>query len=108
VLELQDMASSVTVDDSLMQYIVDIANATRNSDQIQVGVSPRGSLALTSVAKATALVNGRDFLVPEDITDNIIAVCSHRIMARSHMHDGSPVTTERVLQQVMETVQAPA
>lgn len=108
VLELQEMAANVKVDDSLMTYIVEIANATRNSDQIQVGVSPRGSLALVSVAKATALLNQRDYLVPEDITDNITAVCSHRIMARSHMHDGSPVTTERVLQQVMETVEAPS
>jgi len=108
LLELQAMVPKVPVDPALMDYIVRIANATRNNDQLQIGVSPRGTLALAQAARATALVNLRDYVVPDDIISNVLPVCAHRVIAKTYMHDGSPMTTSRIVQQVIETIPSPA
>ncbi|MEL7089217.1 MAG: MoxR family ATPase, partial [Planctomycetota bacterium] len=68
LVDLQKRAEQIKVDPVLVDYVVAIANATRTHDQLQIGVSPRGSLALIRAAKATAMLQGRDFAVPEDIT----------------------------------------
>ncbi|MBI1372227.1 MAG: AAA domain-containing protein [Phycisphaera sp.] len=108
VIDLQKRVDEVRLDDSLIDYIVRIATATRTHDQLQIGVSPRGTLALSQAARATALFNGRDYVVPDDIISNVIPVCAHRLIAKTYMHDGSPVTTSRLMQQVIETIPSPA
>ena len=108
VLKLQKMTDEVTVDTSLLDYIIALATATRNHDDLQVGLSPRGSLALCQTARATAVLDQRDYCIPEDIVSNVIPVCSHRIISRSYMHDGDTLTTRRIMQQVLETVASPA
>ena len=108
VMELQQMVNEVKLDDSLVDYINRLAAATRSSEHLQVGVSPRGTLALAQAARATALLNKRDYAVPDDIISNVIPVCAHRIIAKTYMHDGSPVTTSRIMQQVIESVPSPA
>jgi len=87
---------------------VALATATRNHDDLQVGLSPRGSLALSQAARATAVLDGRDYVVPEDIVNNVIPVCTHRVISRTYMHDGDTLTTRRIMQQVLETVASPA
>jgi len=108
VLELQQQVNEVRVDEALVDYIVRIGSASRGSDQLQIGVSPRGTLALAQAARATALLHLRDYVVPDDIISNVIPVCAHRVIARTYMHDGSPITTSRIMQQVIETVPSPA
>lgn len=107
LIELQGKVSEVKIDPALIDYIVKIANATRNSDQLQIGVSPRGTLALTQAAKATALIHKRDYVVPEDIISNVIPVCAHRVISKNYMHDADGIATHRVMQQVLETVPSP-
>jgi MoxR-like ATPase len=107
LVELQQMVSQVKVDPTLRDYIIRIANATRQSDQLQIGLSPRGSLALVQAARATALVHDRDYVVPDDIVSNIQSVCAHRVISKTYMHDGNGETTARVMQQVLETVPSP-
>ena len=86
VMELEDIVSlraqaeTVRVNDSVKSYIVDIVNATRASEHILLGASPRGSLALCSAAKAYALINGRDYVIPEDIREIACDVLSHRLI----------------------------
>jgi MoxR-like ATPase len=102
VLELQARADHVRVDRTILEYIVAFAAATRADERLRHGLSPRGSLALAQAARATALSQGRDFAVPEDVLDNIPAVCAHRIVA----HAGEPPAS--ILRDILESVPSPA
>lgn len=108
IVALQQRVDEVVIDQSLVDYVIAIAAATRESDDLQVGVSPRGALALAQAARATAVVSGRIFCVPEDIVSNILPVCAHRVISKTYMHAGDTQTTRRIMQQVLETVRAPA
>jgi MoxR-like ATPase len=107
VLELQRLVDKVRLDQGLVDYIIAIASATRNSEDLQVGISPRGSLALASAARATAFVAGRDYCVPDDIVSNVLGVCAHRVISRTYMHQGDTLTTRRIMQRVLESVPSP-
>jgi MoxR-like ATPase len=108
VIELQRRADAVRMDRALVDYIIEIAKASRNSEDLQVGVSPRGALALAAAARATAFVAGRDYCVPDDIVSNVLPVCAHRVISRTYMHQGDTLTTRRILQQVLEQVPSPS
>jgi MoxR-like ATPase len=108
VLALQDAVDTVKLEPSLVAYIIALATATRTHDDVQIGVSPRGSLALAQAARATALLAERDYCIPEDIVCNAISVCAHRIIGRSTMHEGDTLTARRLMQQVLETVPSPS
>ena len=108
ILELQDAVDRVRMDQSLVDYVIALAAATRSHEELQVGISPRGSLALAQAARATALLAGRDHCVPEDIVGNVLPVCAHRVVSRTYMHQGDTLTTRRILQQVLEQVRSPS
>ncbi|MBX3373714.1 MAG: MoxR family ATPase [Phycisphaeraceae bacterium] len=108
VITLQKRVNEVRLDTSLVDYIIALAAATRNHDDLQVGVSPRGALALAGIARATAVLSGRDHCIPEDIVANVIPVCAHRVVPRSYLHAGDTATARRIMQQVLETVRSPA
>jgi MoxR-like ATPase len=108
VAALQDAVDAVRMDQSLVDYVIAIAAATRMHEELAVGVSPRGSLALAQAARATALLDGRDHCVPEDIVSNVLTVCAHRVVTRTAMHVGDAQTARRILQQVLEQVASPA
>jgi MoxR-like ATPase len=108
VAALQDAVDAVRMDQSLVDYVIAIAAATRIHEELAVGVSPRGSLALAQAARATALLDGRDHCVPEDIVSNVLTVCAHRVVTRTAMHVGDAQTARRILQQVLEQVASPA
>lgn len=107
LIELQEQVHKVQVDPTLIDYVVRIANATRKSEQLQVGVSPRGTLALIQAARATAMVSKRDYVVPDDIISNVIPVCAHRVISKNYMHDADGMTTHQIMRQVLETVPSP-
>lgn len=108
LLNMQEHVDSVRLDRSLADYIVSIAAATREHEELRIGLSPRGTLALAQSARATAVMEGRDYCIPEDITSNIIAVCAHRIMPQAQFGAGRAVAADRVLQEAMERVEAPS
>lgn len=105
VRALQQQTDAVVVDESLRRYIVAIASATRASDELLLGLSTRGALALTQAARATALLRGRGFVIPEDILENLSAVCSHRVITRTAL-DGEG--TGRVLEGIVKGIASPA
>lgn len=107
LLHLQAEVDRVRVDPALLDYVVEFANATRRHDRIHIGLSPRGSLALTQAARATAMFRGRDYAVPEDILDNVTAVCAHRIITRTYL-GAAPEAAEDVLTGILETLRSPA
>ncbi|MFN7374869.1 MAG: AAA family ATPase [bacterium] len=105
VRALQQQTDAVVVDESLRRYVVAIASATRASDELLLGLSTRGALALTQAARATALLRGRGFVIPEDILENLSAVCSHRVITRTAL-DGEG--TGRVLEGIVKGIASPA
>jgi MoxR-like ATPase len=108
VLSLQDRVDQVTIDQALIDYVIALAAATRENDDLQIGISPRGALALAQAARATAFMQNRNYCVPEDIVSNVLPVCAHRVISKTYMHAGDTATTRRTIQQVLETVPSPA
>ena len=107
LVELQRQTEAVTIDRTLVDYIVRLAAATRSSEELQVGVSPRGSLALVRAAKGAAVLQGRDYVVPEDIVENAVAVFAHRVVPKTYMHDAEGVAAPRIIRQILETQRSP-
>ncbi len=74
--------AAVSIQDDVMDYLLDIVGETRNKDSIQLGVSPRGAIALFKACQAYAAINGRDYILPEDIKYLAPPVLNHRIISR--------------------------
>jgi MoxR-like ATPase len=81
-LGLQRTVEEVTLDPSLAEYIVDLVRATRLDARVEVGASPRGSLALQKLSRARAVLEGRDFVVPDDIKSFAVPALAHRIIVK--------------------------
>jgi MoxR-like ATPase len=82
VLELQHAVEDVELDASVANYIVDLVRSTREDPRSEVGASPRGSLALQKLSRARALVQGRDFVLPDDVKAFAIAALAHRVIVK--------------------------
>jgi len=83
VLDIQARVTRVRVDDVLADYLLQIVDATRKSELLELGVSPRGSLALFRSAQALALVEGRDYCIADDIKRLVLPCFAHRVIANS-------------------------
>ncbi len=108
IVELQEAVDRVRLSEPIREYIVRFARATREHDAIEIGLSPRGSLALAHAARATALMAGRDHVIPEDVLDNIVPVCAHRVFLKG---DGSSMKWSAAagrLEEIVRTVPSPA
>ncbi len=108
LIDLQDQTDAVRADTVLLDYIVALARATRTHEGVRVGLSPRGSLALAQAARATALCDGRDYMIPEDVIDNVEPVCAHRIILddASAAHDG--LAARAAVADIIQRVPSPA
>lgn len=80
ILQMKTQAKMMYVDDKIYQYISALAEATRNHEFVRLGLSPRGTLALTDMAKADAYIKGQDFVAPENIQNVFKDVCAHRLV----------------------------
>ncbi|HJQ27294.1 MAG TPA: MoxR family ATPase [Blastocatellia bacterium] len=109
VLQLQREARDVAVDESLLDYLIRIVRATRQSDLLDLGVSPRGSLALYHAAQAMAFIEGRDYVIPDDIKRLVVPVFAHRIVVNSRYSTGMRRSdeAEAALQEILKTVNVP-
>lgn len=107
LLEVQNFLGNVQVVDSVLDYIVRLCEQTRKEELVELGVSPRGAIALTRMARACALIRERDFVSPEDVREVFDAVCAHRLVLKPQARIES-VTAEDILQRVMEEVPAPS
>ncbi len=108
IVELQQRVDRVKLHEDLVGYIVQIAGASRRSDELEVGLSPRGSLALAQAARATALLADRDYCIPEDITENAIAVCAHRVVSRAFLQSGDSSVSRQIMRRILDQVPSPA
>ena len=107
VLAMQAAVETVTVDESISRYCVELATATRRHPHVLMGSSPRGALALMLVARALAVLRGRDFVVPEDVKAVAVPVLVHRITVKPELWMTSASATS-VVHDVLGTVPTPA
>jgi len=109
VVYLQAMVNEVRVDDALIDYLLEIVNLTRVSDQLELGISPRGTLALFRSAKALALIEGRDYCIADDIKRLVMPCFAHRVIlnARSAVVRNRMREAERILHEILQKVSVP-
>jgi MoxR-like ATPase len=109
VIRLQEATDRVRADDSVLDYLMALVAATRSSSLLTLGVSPRGSLALLRAARARALADGRDYVVPDDIKSLAVPALAHRVMVRARM--GVPgaesMDGEAVIRTIVQDVPVP-
>lgn len=106
IRRLQEEVKNVHVDHSIKQYIVDIANQTREDDLVYLGASPRGSIALMKAGQAFAFIQGRNYVIPDDIQYLVPYVFSHRIILKPEAKY-SGVSTEEVITRILMKIPVP-
>ena len=106
LLNLQDQVHKVYMDDRILSYVADLAEATRDHELITLGLSPRGTLALCRMSKAAAFVEGRDYVVPEDIKKIFGDVAGHRMVLESRARYEDK-TSREILDEILDTVPVP-
>jgi MoxR-like ATPase len=107
VAELQAVPETVSVDGKLRDYVVELGRTTREDDRVDVGVSPRGVQRLFEAARAAAVIEGRSYVVPEDVRRVVHATFAHRLVltTEASVRDADPV---QVVDDVLERVAVPA
>jgi MoxR-like ATPase len=112
---MQGLVKSIYLDEKIEKYILDIVFATRNPDEynlqkikplITYGASPRASIALALCAKAHAFLNGRAYVIPEDVRAISMDVMRHRI-GLSYEAEANNITGEQIVQDILNKVQVP-
>lgn len=107
VIEMQRAVEDVYVSDPILEYITDVVLATRdNRKEIEVGASPRGSLALLRLSRAYAALQGRDYVIPDDVKAVAVPALSHRLILRRELWY-TRVSQERVMEKLLERVPVP-
>ena len=110
VAELQRVVREVRVEDAVVEYLMRFVAATRDSEMLDLGVSPRGTLALFRAAQALALTEGRDFCLPDDVKRLVPSVFAHRLVVNSRFSSSfhrRSAEAEAVLREIMKTVSVP-
>ena len=105
--ELQAAVRKVEVDESIDDYLLDIVAATRDHEELELGVSPRGALTLYRAAQALALVEDRDFVVPDDVKTLTVPVLAHRVVRRGSLRDTNRSRTKAIIRQIVEQIRVP-
>ena len=91
----------------MLDYIMALVAATRSSPLLSLGVSPRGSLALLRAARAQALADGRDYLVPDDVKSLAVPALAHRVMLKGRGGQSGAVDAETVVRSIVQDVAVP-
>lgn len=106
ILAMQKEAAAVTMKDEIVAYIARLAIASREHPMVELGISPRGAIAIGRMARACAYVRGRDYVVPEDVQAVFTAVCAHRLLL-SQKAKASRLTSGTVLEEILKETKAP-
>ena len=106
ILELQKTVEGIHVDDDVLGYIADIVQATRTQRQIEIGASPRGSLAIFKLSRARAVFHARDYVIPDDVKEVAGSALAHRLImkAESWVKGTNP---NQVLEDLLKTIPVP-
>ncbi|MHA1168497.1 MAG: AAA family ATPase [Candidatus Hodarchaeales archaeon] len=105
-LKMQKLVEEIHVDKEILQYIINIVNKTRYHNKLTVGASVRGSEALLSIARATALYEGRDFVITEDVKNSVVECLAHRVIVKTGDWLGG-FTAEKIIVDVVSSITTP-
>lgn len=106
IIEMQEAIKKVYIDKDLQNYMVKIVQTTRSEPRVEVGISPRGSIALFKLSKAHAAFHGRDFVVPDDIKNVVIPALSHRIILKAEARVRG-VKPENIVNETVNRIKVP-
>ena len=107
VTRLQEAVRRVKVDEAISDYVLDLVEATRRSDDLHVGASTRGALAFYRASQAAALAAGRDYVVPDDVKQLAVPVLAHRVITKGYLHGGQREAIEELVARLVEEVSVP-
>jgi MoxR-like ATPase len=107
IVKLQEQVRQIDVDEAIGNYVLDLAQATRHSDELYVGVSIRGALSLYRAAQAAALVAGRGYVVPDDVKELAVPVLAHRVISKGYLHTGQREAVESLIERLADEVPVP-
>jgi MoxR-like ATPase len=107
LVAMQQAIETVYVSESVRLYMVDVVRATRSSTRVQIGSSPRGSLALYTLARARAAIDGRDFVTPDDVKAVAVPALAHRLMLRPELWV-QRIRPDEIVGEILQTVPTPA
>ena len=107
ILKAMSAVTNITISDPIKNYIVDIITETRDSDRTRLGVSPRGTLALMKASQAYAAIEGRDFVIPDDVKAVCVPVLAHRIISRSQNTIRITESNENIIEYIIDKIPAP-
>lgn len=106
ILRMQQEAAAVTMNDEIVSYITRLSIATREDAMVDLGVSPRGALAVSRMARACAYLHGRDYVIPEDVRAVFSDVCAHRLLV-SAKAKSAHLTAQNILEQIVNNTKEP-
>ena len=106
-IAIQEATLRVTLAPEIANYMLDVVEATRRSSEIVVGASPRASLAFARALRAYALVEGRDYVVPDDVKRLAVPVLAHRIVPKNRRREEARGTVENFFERLLASVEAP-
>jgi MoxR-like ATPase len=104
---LQEQRKAVKVAEPILDYLMRLVEATREHEMLYIGVSPRGALAMKRAAQALALLNGRDYVVPDDVKWLAGPVFAHRLVGRAYLQDGQSRSADQVIEEIVAATPAP-
>ncbi|REK06701.1 MAG: MoxR family ATPase [Planctomycetota bacterium] len=107
VVSLQQSVRRVTMDESINAYLLDIVDATRQCEELRVGVSTRGALCLYRASQALALVENRDYVIPDDVKRLAVPVLSHRVIAKGYLQGTHRPAMEALITRLVEETPVP-
>ena len=107
IVNAKKEANQVHVDDSIYQYIVELSNASRSNPDIEIGISPRGELAIMKLAKTKAYFEGRDYVIPEDVEYVFVDSCIHRITLKDNELVVISDTRRKLLEDILKSINKP-
>jgi MoxR-like ATPase len=106
IVAARNAVDDVTVDDTVRDYLLDIVESTRTSASLRLGASPRASLALQHAAQGRAAMNGRSYVIPDDVKDLAVPVLAHRLLAETTTHLRAQAT-DQIVREIVESTPVP-
>jgi MoxR-like ATPase len=107
VLELQQAVDKVHVSPEVLDYTLKFITTTRSHKHLDLGLSPRGGQTLMRAAQARAMIEKRDYVIPEDIKDLAVPVCAHRVLSKSYLDENQSSSTSNVIAQIINEIPVP-
>ncbi|HBO44486.1 MAG TPA: ATPase, partial [Planctomycetaceae bacterium] len=107
VVALQESVRGVRVEEAIDEYLLDVVQATRACGDLHVGVSIRGALALYRASQASALMAGRDYVVPDDVKELAVPVLAHRVITKGYLHGGQREAVEALIERLVDEIRVP-